>query len=70
MASTSVGAFYFANMSDSDPIQAIDAWQKWYKENQVVASLDEPMASKDLIDFVQVEVHQEDAVLECVFDRR
>ena len=47
MASTSVGAFYSANMSDSDPIQAIDAWQKWYKENQVVASLDEPLASKD-----------------------
>lgn len=47
MASTSVGAFYFTDMSDSDPIQAIDAWQKWYKEHQGVASLDTPMASKD-----------------------
>lgn len=34
-------------MIDSDPIQAIDAWQKWYKDNQLVASLDKPMESKD-----------------------
>lgn len=47
MASTSVGAFCFANMPDSNPIQAIDAWQKWYKEHQVVASFDKPLASKD-----------------------
>ena len=48
MASTSVGAFYFAIMTtEVDPMDAINAWQKWYKENQVVASLDKPMASKD-----------------------
>jgi len=28
-----MGAFYFLDMPHSDPIQAIDAWQKWYKEN-------------------------------------
>ena len=48
MASTSVGAFYFAIMTtEVDPMDAINAWQKWYKDNQVVASLDKPMASKD-----------------------
>lgn len=34
-------------MIGSDPIQAIDAWQKWYKDNHVIASLDKPMESKD-----------------------
>lgn len=47
MASTPVGAFYFANMFDSDPIQAIDAWQKWYKDHQEVVPLDKSVASKD-----------------------
>ena len=48
MASTSVGAFYFAIMTtEVDPMDAINAWQKWYKDNQVVASLDKPMVSKD-----------------------
>ena len=32
-----MGAFYFDTMSDTDPIAVIDAWQKWYKEHQVVA---------------------------------
>lgn len=36
-----MGAFYFPNMSDSDPIQAIDAWQKWYK-NHSTDSISEP----------------------------
>lgn len=34
-------------MSDVDPMEAVSSWQKWYKENQVVASLDKPLASKD-----------------------
>ena len=42
-----MGAFYFDMMSDTDPIAAINAWQKWYKEHQVVASFDEPLVSKD-----------------------
>lgn len=48
MASTLVGAFYFVIMTtEVDPMDAVNAWQKWYKENQVVASLDKPMASKN-----------------------
>jgi len=30
-----------------EPLEAIDAWQKWYKENKVVAELDEPLITKD-----------------------
>lgn len=30
-----------------EPMNAIHEWQRWYKENQVVASLDKPMESKD-----------------------
>lgn len=48
MASTLVGAFYFVIMTtEVDPMDAINAWQKWYKDHQVVASLDKPMESKD-----------------------
>ena len=42
-----MGAFYFDTMSDTDHIAVIDAWQKWYKEHQVVASFYEPLVSKD-----------------------
>lgn len=48
MASTPVGAFYFANMSDSDPIQAIEAWQKWFRDNQVNQPLEKPMTKTDV----------------------
>ena len=35
-------------MSDStDPIDTIKNWQDWYRNNKVVAQLDEPMVSKD-----------------------
>ena len=30
-----------------EPIEAIDAWQRWYKENKVVADFDEPLVTKD-----------------------
>ena len=30
-----------------EPLEAIDAWQKWYKENKLVAELDEPLITKD-----------------------
>ena len=30
-----------------EPIEAIDAWQRWYQENRVVAQIDEPLVTKD-----------------------
>jgi hypothetical protein len=30
-----------------EPIEAIDAWQRWYKENKVVADFAEPLVTKD-----------------------
>ena len=30
-----------------DPMEALDAWHKWYREHQVVASMEEPLATKD-----------------------
>jgi hypothetical protein len=30
-----------------EPMDAIEKWQKWYKSNQVVASLETPLVSKD-----------------------
>jgi hypothetical protein len=30
----------------SNPMNSIDEWQKWYKQNKVVAELDEPMVTK------------------------
>jgi hypothetical protein len=29
------------------PMETIDAWQKWYKENKIVAEMNEPLATKD-----------------------
>jgi hypothetical protein len=29
-----------------EPIEAIDAWQRWYKENKVVADFAEPLITK------------------------
>ena len=34
-------------MSDSQAIDAIQNWQQWFRENRVVADLDEPGESKD-----------------------
>ena len=28
-------------------MEAIDAWQKWYKEHRVIAEIDEPLVTKD-----------------------
>ena len=30
-----------------EPIDAIKEWQEWYKSNRVVASLEQPLVSKD-----------------------
>ena len=30
-----------------EPIDAINEWQRWYREHRLVASLDKPLASKD-----------------------
>jgi len=30
-----------------EPIEVIDAWQRWYQENKVVAQMDEPLVTKD-----------------------
>lgn len=30
-----------------EPLDAINKWQEWYKSNRVVASLDQPLVSKD-----------------------
>jgi hypothetical protein len=30
-----------------EPIEAISAWQQWYKENKVVAEIDKPLVTKD-----------------------
>jgi hypothetical protein len=30
-----------------DPMETLDAWHKWYREHQSVASIEEPMATKD-----------------------
>lgn len=30
-----------------EPIDAIAKWQQWYRENRMVASLDEPLKSKE-----------------------
>jgi hypothetical protein len=30
-----------------DPMEALDAWHKWYRKHQPVASIEEPMATKD-----------------------
>jgi hypothetical protein len=30
-----------------EPIEVIDAWQRWYQENRVVAQMDEPLVTKD-----------------------
>jgi hypothetical protein len=32
---------------DDTPMDAIHNWQKWYREHQLVASMTEPMATKD-----------------------
>ena len=32
---------------DDVPMDAIKQWQKWYREHQPVASMDEPMVTKD-----------------------
>lgn len=29
------------------PMETIDAWQKWYKENKIVAEINEPLVTKD-----------------------
>ena len=34
-------------MSDSQALDAIHNWQQWFRENRVVAELDEPGESKD-----------------------
>ena len=34
-------------MSDSQALDAIQNWQQWFRENRVVAELDEPGESKD-----------------------
>lgn len=45
---TLVGRPYYLSMEHPhEPMNAINEWQKWYKENQVVASLDTPLESKD-----------------------
>lgn len=31
----------------NEPLEAINAWQEWYKTHRVVAELDKPLASKD-----------------------
>jgi len=31
----------------NEPIEAITAWQEWYKKNRVVAELDKPLITKD-----------------------
>lgn len=38
--------YYFQMEHPHEPIDAIHEWQRWYKENQLVASLDAPMESK------------------------
>jgi len=30
-----------------EPVEVIDAWQRWYQENKVVAQMDEPLVTKD-----------------------
>ena len=30
-----------------EPIEVIDAWQRWYQENRVAAQIDEPLVTKD-----------------------
>lgn len=30
-----------------EPVDAVKSWQDWYRKHQLVASMDEPMASKD-----------------------
>lgn len=30
-----------------EPVDAVKSWQDWYRKHQSVASMDEPMASKD-----------------------
>lgn len=30
-----------------EPLEAISAWQKWYKEHRVVAQMDQPLVTKD-----------------------
>ena len=30
-----------------EPLEAISAWQKWYKEHRVVAQTDQPLVTKD-----------------------
>jgi len=30
-----------------DPMETLDAWHKWYREHQVVASMEEPLVTKD-----------------------
>jgi len=34
-------------LSNTEPIQTIEAWQGWYKNHRVVAEMDEPLATKD-----------------------
>lgn len=34
-------------MSDSQALDTISSWQQWFRENRVVAELDEPGESKD-----------------------
>ena len=29
------------------PMEAIDAWQKWYKENKIIAEINQPLVTKD-----------------------
>jgi hypothetical protein len=31
----------------NEPIEAINAWQEWYKKNRVVAELDKPLITKN-----------------------
>jgi|688.fasta_scaffold1150603_1 hypothetical protein len=30
-----------------EPMETLEAWHKWYRENQVVASMDTPLVTKD-----------------------
>jgi hypothetical protein len=33
--------------NSSNPLDAIQTWQEWYSKNQVVASIDEPLVTKE-----------------------
>jgi ubiquinone/menaquinone biosynthesis C-methylase UbiE len=41
-----VGRFLLMEFKN-EPMEALEAWHKWYAENKIVASMEEPMATKD-----------------------